>query len=79
MKKVKRWMVFFGLGVLVMLLQSYLLHHLLAESKPYKIVDPSHVYHYTCMFGLPIAILLAIGLTLAVLRFARLNWSSLMI
>jgi hypothetical protein len=56
-------MVFFGLGILVMLLQLYLLHHLLAESKPYKVVDPSKVYQYTCIFGLPISFLLALGLT----------------
>lgn len=63
MKKVKRWMVFFGLGTLLAIGQSYLLYHNLAESKPYKIVDPSHVYQFTCMFGLPVAILLALGLT----------------
>ena len=61
MKKVKRWMVFFGLGVVLMSLQAVGLHSTLTEASGSS--NPYHIFQDTARIGLPVALLLSILVT----------------
>lgn len=54
-----RLLIAVGLGIFITIGEAWILFHSLVESKPYKIVDPSGVFHSTAYYGLPVSLILS--------------------